>query len=520
MTKSDGNPWPPARKLRWWPLGVIALGLVAGGIKIHIIDQETPFQARNLATGGLLAGGAAAVLLWWLILSRARWRHRWIGLLGVAILLGGFGALFRIRGVSGDLVPILEPRWKAGTGPATPSAVAVPTSTRTAPANEEDFPQFLGPARNGIVRGPRLATGWSSNPPALLWRQPIGPAWSGFVIGGSRAFTQEQHGLEEQVTCYDLTHGKLLWTHSDEDRYANTISGEGPRATPTLSGNRIYALGANGRLNCLDAGTGNRLWTKSLTNEAVCTVPEWGFSGSPWVNDDRVVVSAGGSQGHSLMAFHARSGETLWAAGNSSAGYGSPFPATLSGIPQVLILNHQSLAAHNPRTGAVNWEVPFGTGFPLVANPIVVADDSVVVTAGYNVGAQRLQVGTGSNAPVSLWNSKKLKAKFSNPIAKDGFIYGLDDGILVCIDVRDGSQQWKEGRYGHGQGLLAGDLLILMSETGDLILLKPTPDGPNELGRLSVFHSKTWNPIALSGNRLLIRNDQEAAALLLPTAAD
>lgn len=496
------------------------MGLVAGGIKIHVIDRETPFQARNLATGGLLAGGVAAVLLWWLLLSRARWRHRWIGLLGVAILFGGFGALFRIRGVSGDLVPILEPRWTSGTHPAAPTASVNSTPPRTPPAQEEDFPQFLGPARTGIVRGPRLANSWTSSPPVVLWRQPIGPAWSGFVIRGNHALTQEQHGPEEQVTCYDMATGKLLWTHSDPERYANTISGEGPRATPTLAGNRVYTLGALGRLNCLDADTGTRVWTKSLTNEAACTAPEWGFSGSPWVDDGRVVVSAGGSQGHSLMAFHARTGEILWAAGNSGAGYGSPFPSTLSGYPQVLILNHQSLASHNPRTGSVNWEVPFGTGFPLVANPIRVADDSIVLTAGYNVGAERFQVGTGSNAPVSLWTSKKLKAKFSNPVAKDGFIYGLDDGILACLDIRDGSQHWKEGRYGHGQGLLVGDLLILMSESGDLILLKPTPEAPNELGRFPVFHSKTWNPIALSGNRLLVRNDQEAAALLLPIAAD
>jgi outer membrane protein assembly factor BamB len=220
------------------------------------------------------------------------------------------------------------------------------------------------------------------------------------------------------------------------------------------------------------------------------------------------------------MSFHAQTGEVLWAAGDSSAGYGSPFPATLSGQSQVLILNHQSLASHDPRTGRVNWEVPFGTGFPLVANPIRVADDSIVVTAGYNVGAERFRVGTGTNTPVSLWTSKKLKAKFSNPVAKNGFIYGLDDGILACLDVQNGSQRWKEGRYGHGQGLLAGDLLVLMSETGELILLNPTPEAPHELGRFSVFHSKTWNPIALSGNCLLVRNDQEAAALILPIAGD
>ena len=207
-----------------------------------------------------------------------------------------------------------------------------------------------------------------------------------------------------------------------------------------------------------------------------------------------------------------------WTGGSSGVGYASPFPATLAGTRQILIVNHRSLASHDPRTGSILWEVPFGAGMPLVANPVVTGPADVLVSAGYNVGAERFTVAPGTNAPVSVWKSKKLKAKFSNPVFRDGFVYGLDDGMLACLDLKDGSQRWKEGRYGHGQALLVGDLLVLMSEPGELILLKPTPDAPNELGRLSVLSSKTWNPIALQGNRLLVRNDQEAALVLLPLA--
>ena len=389
---------------------------------------------------------------------------------------------------------------------------------RPSPSQDDGFPQFMGPRRNGVVTGPALATQWSTTAPEVVWRQPIGPAWSGFVIAGDLALTQEQLGPEERVTCYELATGKLRWAHADEDRYINTIAGEGPRATPTLAGGRVYTLGARGRLNCLDLASGHLHWTRSLTQEAACGVPEWGFSGSPLIHEGQVIVSAGGGAGHSLLAFRTDTGEPAWAGGSSGVGYASPLAATLAGRPQILIVNHRSLASHDPRSGAVLWEVPFGAGMPLVANPVVIAPDSVLVSAGYNVGSERFSVSAGTQEPVSLWKSRKLKAKFANPILRGGYVYGLDDGILACIDIRDGSQRWKEGRYGHGQGLLHGDLLILMSESGELILLNPTPEAPNELGRLPVFSSKTWNPIALRGNQLLVRNDREAALVTLPLA--
>ena len=500
-------------------MGIIALVALGGWIKINLVDRDTPFQARNLATGGLLGGVLVAILLWWMLLSRARWKQRFLGL-GIALLLLGLSsAAFRIRGVSGDLVPILEPRWARASAPASVPVPAVSPAKPDTNANlGTAFPQFLGPTRNGILTGPTLASDWTSRPPQVAWRQPIGPAWSGFVMVGDRALTQEQSGPEERVTCYDRESGKLLWSHSDPERYANTIAGEGPRATPTIEGNRVFSLGALGRLNALDLATGRLFWTRSLTNEASCQVPEWGFSGSPLVQDGLVIVSAGGGDGRSLLAFRADTGEPAWTGGSSGVGYASPFPATLAGTRQILIVNHRSLASHDPRTGSVLWEVPFGAGMPLVANPLVTGPADVLVSAGYNVGAERFTVAPGTNAPVSVWKSKKLKAKFSNPVFRDGFVYGLDDGMLACLDVKDGSQRWKEGRYGHGQALLVGDLLVLMSEPGELILLKPTPDAPNELGRLSVLSSKTWNPIALQGNRLLVRNDQEAALVILPPA--
>jgi outer membrane protein assembly factor BamB len=190
----------------------------------------------------------------------------------------------------------------------------------------------------------------------------------------------------------------------------------------------------------------------------------------------------------------------------------------LSGIRQVLAFNSRKITAHEASSGKVLWEHSWGVGQPQVAVPVAVAANRILFSSGYGVGSELLEVNAavGDRLVVTrVWQSRKMKAKFSNLFTHEGFLYGLDDGVLACLDLNDGSQKWKEGRYGHGQGLWVRDLLLLMAENGELVLLRPAPAFPNELHRFKVFSSKTWNPIALAGDLLLVRNDQEAAALRL-----
>jgi outer membrane protein assembly factor BamB len=247
-------------------------------------------------------------------------------------------------------------------------------------------------------------------------------------------------------------------------------------------------------------------------------MPGWGFSGSPLVMDARVHVSAGGKTNRSLLAYDAITGTNVWSGGTASVGYSSPLAATLAGVPQILIFNGSCISAHATQTGEVLWEYPWGVHQPHVAMPVVVGSNRVVFSSGYGVGAELLEIGPGQTNTLAarrVWRSIRMKAKFANLVARDGFLYGLDDGVMACVDLQDGSLRWKEGRYGHGQGLWVDDLYLLMAENGELILLRPTPDAPNALGRFSVFRDKTWNPIALSGPLLVVRNDREAAALRL-----
>ena len=513
------------RPIRRWP-AILILILLAGAVTVIRTRADQPYQSRNLATLMALVIGSGLLWLWWLLLSRAPWRWRLLGCGGVALLVGAGVGLFRIRGVSGDLMPILTWRWntdtaRGGTGGTVSTAGAAGNAAKPAGPSGPAFPQFLGPNRDGVLPGLELDRDWASHPPQPIWRQPIGAGWSGFAIVGERALTQEQQGEEECVTCYELGTGRQLWRHADPAHYNTTIAGEGPRCTPTVAGDRVVTLGATGRLNCLELATGRRVWTRDLTKDAEAGAPGWGFSGSPLVHGDKVIVSGGGGNHRSLLAYRLGDGEIAWTGGDAPAGYSSPAFAVLAGTPQFLLFNARRITAHAPDTGAVLWEYPWGLGQPHVAQPVVVAGNQVVFSSGYGVGAELLEVGRGTNgtwAAQRLWKSPRLKSKFANFFALDGHLYGLDDGVLACVTLADGSQKWREGRYGHGQMLRCGPLLLVMAENGELVLLAPTPAAPHELHRFRVFDSKTWNPPALAGEWLLVRNDQMAACLRLRLA--
>jgi outer membrane protein assembly factor BamB len=315
----------------------------------------------------------------------------------------------------------------------------------------------------------------------------------------------------------------LLWSTVEPVRYQTAIAGAGPRCTPTVVSNRVFTLGATGKLNCLDLETGRRLWSRDIVDDAKSHVPDWGFAGSPLVFDGKVVVSGGGEAGRSLLAYHAETGELAWSGGDQPVSYSSPVLVSLAGVPQILAFDHCRITSHDPSSGKVLWDYPWGNGQPQVAVPVVVGSDRVVFSSGYGVGSEMLELSRATNGQLvarSVWRSRKLKAKFANLVQREGFLYGLDDGVLACLDLNDGSQRWKEGRYGHGQGLLIRDLFLLMSENGELVLLQPNPESSRELHRFKLFHGKSWNPIALSGDLLLARTDQEAVCVRLALAPD
>jgi outer membrane protein assembly factor BamB len=436
------------------------------------------------------------------------------------VMAGALAGGFRIRGVDGNLVPILEWRW--GTRAIPQPTATTPSPAVEAPPGATDFAQFFGPNRDGVLAGPRLTTDWSAQPPERLWRQPVGAAWSGFAVAGGVAVTQEQRGPEEGVAAYDLATGRPLWWQADQTRYTSTLAGEGPRATPTIAGSRVLTVGATGVFNCLDLTSGQVVWRKDFLGEAGATQPDWGFSGSPLVLDDMVVLNPGGGANRALMACSITDGAVRWTGGTGGPSYSSPLVTTLGGVRQVLLFGG-SLTAHDAGTGAVLWSFPWPGGHPHVAMPVRVGEADWILSSGYGTGSARLTVArdeTGNWSATEVWRTNRMKSKFSNPVLHRGHLYGLDDGVLACLDVATGELKWRDGKYGHGQVLLVGEHLLVMAEKGDVVLVDPQPDSLRELTRFSALTGKTWNPPALAGAYLVVRNDVEAACYRLPVTAD
>ncbi|MFN0125672.1 MAG: PQQ-binding-like beta-propeller repeat protein [Verrucomicrobiales bacterium] len=509
----------PARP-RWWLLAGIVLASAATLAILWIVPHRSQ-QHFNLDFARVVLGTLGAMAIWLLWLSRLPWRVRWTvvgSLLGALAILA---TVFRLHGVDGNLVPILEFRWARHTLPP-PLSLATP-STASAPIGQApgaaDFPQFLGPNRNGILDGPALATDWAGHPPARLWRQAVGAAWSGFAVAGSIAVTQEQRGESEMVVAYDLSTGRLLWSHADSARFASELAGEGPRATPNIAGDRVFTVGATGLLNCLLLETGRVLWSKDVVTENAGRQPDWGLSGSPLVFGDTVVVNPGGDSNRSVVAYAVHDGSVRWAAGTGGASYSSPLATTIEEIQQVLLFGG-SLVGHDARLGTVLWTYPWPGGHPHIAMPVQITLSDWILSSGYGTGSGRISIqrdASGQWSANEVWRTNRFKSKFANPVKHRGHLYGLDDGVLACLDAATGDLRWRDGKYGHGQVLLVGDGLLVMAENGEVALIDPQPDGQKELARFRALNGKTWNPPALAGEYLVVRNDKEAACYRLPT---
>ncbi|MFQ5638761.1 MAG: PQQ-binding-like beta-propeller repeat protein [bacterium] len=511
-----------SQKIRWRPAAVIVL-LDIIFVAWTWLSQAVMRQQQVLNTFYSQGVTVLLLLVWLLFFSKLIWKKRMAFLATFIFALLLFTSLFRFKEFSGDIAPIFEVRWKSESqqtsnrGP-TPEITEEPSQLNSPNAPNYHYPQFLGPDRNGKIKGIKLNRDWENNPPKLIWRQPIGEGWSSFAIVGKHAITQEQDGEYELVVSYDLTTGRVNWRHRDKTRYATVLAGVGPRATPTIDKDRVYSLGATGVLNCLLLSTGEPVWSKNILKENDAAAKSWGQSCSPFVLDSLVIVSAGGIRQRSLVSYHKLTGDPVWSSGDDPAGYSSPMSAELGGIQQVLIFNKGHVVAHAPVDGRVLWKYPWPKNTEEVAQPVILPHNRVLITTGYGIGSKLLEINPTENgglSPTLLWENNRLKAKFTNVVYHDGYIYGLDDGILVCLDSTDGKRMWKRGRFGHGQILLADDLLIIQAESGEVALVAASPDSFQELSRFPAIEGKTWNNPALAGPYLLVRNSQEAACYRL-----
>jgi outer membrane protein assembly factor BamB len=444
----------------------------------------------------------------------------------VAILLAcGFFTLVRTGGLTAGGDSDLHWRWTQtpeerllAQAQDEPTALAALPAVPAAAKTGADWPGFRGPGRDGISRGVRIATDWSASPPVELWRRPIGPAWSSFAVSGDLLYTQEQRGNDEVVACYNLTTGQPVWKHRDAARFWESNAGAGPRGTPTLSNGRVYTFGGTGILNALDAGTGAVVWWRNAASDTKKKVPGWGFASSPLVVGDVVIVATAGM----LAAYDIATGKPRWVGPDGGGGYSSPHLMTIHGVPQILLLGGTGATSVAPADGKKLWEHPL-TPSARIVQPALTADGDVLVHDGEGNAMRRIAVanGPGGWTVAERWESFGLNPYFNDFVVHKGHAFGFSGSSIACIDLNDGERKWKGGRYGNGQLVLLADqdVLLVLSEEGELALVGATTDQFTELARIPAIEGKTWNHPVLVGDVLLVRNGQEMVAFRLSLAS-
>ncbi len=561
-----------ARKpLRLWPgVVIVALQLFA----LYVPGYFAPASpAMFFGVMGSFTVGTLLLFIWWLFFSRARWSDRlggiallvvvhavaflladpsakmvamvpgipWLcavfvaslffgrrSVTVVAVLVASLGwTLVRTDGVTGSMDFDYAWRWSATAEDRflTSKASVVPVAPAAAATVEiAAWPGFRGPARDNVLAGIKIDSDWSGNPPREIWRRPVGPGWSSFSLVGNRLCTQEQRDEDEVVVCYDAATGEPIWLHAYPARFWESMAGAGPRATPTYHDGRLYTLGATGVLNCLDAATGEPTWTRNIAEDTGAQIPDWGFSSSPLIVDDLVIVHAAGAPGgRAVVAYDLASGEPRWFGEAGGASYSSAHLAALDGVRQIVQITGDGAFGLEPETGKLLWkhEWPMGGGGSRVLQPAILDDGGgLLIGTSFGLGTRRIAVshdGTGKWTVDERWTSRGLKPYYNDLVVHRGTAFGFDGNILAAIDLETGDRRWKGGRYGNGQMLLLPDqdLLLVLSERGDLALVRASAEGFEEVARMKALGGKTWNhPIVVDGV-VYVRNGEEAAAYRL-----
>ncbi|MCI0458632.1 MAG: PQQ-like beta-propeller repeat protein [Gemmataceae bacterium] len=525
--------WLCASRLRWadrW------LGLLAGAAlgAVAFLFYHPSFGHFGLIMRALPVA-TTAWILWLIATPFLGWPARRVGLLVVFVLAWGYFALVRLDGVDGGMsatyayrwTPTAEEKFLAEIAAAKPRGKpALGTSTaKPLVLQPGDWPSFRGPHRDGRWTGAHIATDWRQNPPRLVWRHRVGPGWSSFAVVGTHLYTQEQRGEDEVVVCYDTDSGAELWVHHDSARFTEAVAGPGPRATPTFHEGKIYALGAAGRLNCLDAVTGSALWSRDIVADSGAKVPQWGFAASPLVAAGVVTVFAGGPEGKSVLGYHAALGELAWSAGEGQFSYASTHLARLGGVEQLLIVTDAGLTAFHPARGTIFWQHswPLEGGMARIVQPTLLGDFEVLIGTGFSIGTRRVRVQREGDswAAQEVWTTHAIKPYFNDLVVHRDHVYGFDGIFFTCVSLEDGKGKWRARGYGNGQVLLLADqeLLLILSEKGEAALVEASPNGHKELGRFRALEGKTWNHPVVAHGKLFVRNGEEAACYQLTEAS-
>jgi outer membrane protein assembly factor BamB len=401
-------------------------------------------------------------------------------------------------------------------------------------AGPSDWPQWRGLLRDGVSGEKELLTDWPAEGPKVLWTAEVGEGYSSVTVAAGRALTLFQNAEQtgEVVICWDSDTGEERWRYPYESAFHSSY-GSGPRASATVDGDFVYTIGATGILHCLQVATGKKVWSHDLRTEFGAVLPQWGIAWSPLVEGETVYTIPGGPNGNSLAAFDKRTGDLRWKALDDPAGYSSPINFSCAGVPQIVFLTAKGLVGVSPNEGQLLWRKTWPTKFDInVATPIPIhaqvgADvcDYLFISSDYGKGCALVKIVTvsGGLEAQSVYENTQMCNHFSSSVRRGGFLYGFNEPALTltCMDLRTGETQWENkgpGRNGFGKGhlILAGDKLIIMGETGALIVAEANPTAYIQLAIAQIFgtgrgrgagEERKWTPPVLAHGRLYVRDE-------------
>jgi outer membrane protein assembly factor BamB len=408
-------------------------------------------------------------------------------------------------------------------------------SARAAEAPPGDWPQFLGPTRNGVVAGAAIAP-WAAGGPPVVWKRDVGAGFAGPVVSGGKLVLFHRMGDKETVECLDAGSGRKIWLADYPTAYVDDFGfDEGPRATPAVVDGKVFTFGADGALNCWALATGGKVWGVDVKESLKSDKGFFGRACSPLVEGKAVVLNVGGGPGAGVVAFDKDSGKVLWKATDDEAGYSSPAAATLAGRRCVLSFTRAGLVGLGPGDGAVLFSFPWRSRMDASVNaatPLVngAGDDEVFLTASYGTGAVLLKADKADAAAQTMhvhevWSSDDaLSSHYATPVYRDGFLYGYhgrqESGPdLRCVEWATGKVRWSEDHFGAGSLVMAGDKLLVLSEKGQLLLAPATPDGFKPLAKAQVLPFECRAYPALAGGLFYARSKDKLVCLDLRAAA-
>lgn len=370
---------------------------------------------------------------------------------------------------------------------------------------QADWPHFLGPNHDlksdetGFLKA-------TDKPLPKIWERRIGSAFSSMAIVDGRVYTCGQEDKQQWLIALDANSGEVVWRKPIEKDFRNE-HGDGTRATPTVHDGLVYILGANGRLLCADAKTGDKVWDKQFNH-----APTWAYSGSVLIEGDLAIVSAGKSDG-GLAAFDRKTGKEVWKTGSDPVGYATPYPFTFEGKRYVAGFTGNAALIVEPKTGREVWRTTWETDWEVNAAAPIYHDGHLFLTSGYKTGSALFKLSTSGDklAASEVWRSDVLLSKFQSAVLHEGHLYTSDQNALKCVEFLTGKEKWKKHRVRNGTVILAEGHLLLLTEAGQLQIGKASPEDFKPTLTAEILDGRCWSAPVLLGGRIYARNLERAA---------